>query len=205
MTTLARVPPGRAGRLWLRRRLKVARRGVDLLQRELRVLVREHHRLASVAERTAQTWTAACAEADMWALRACLADGRRVLRPAPPAHVTVRWEETMGLRFPVDATCTPAEDPTPMAASAALSETRKAAWTALQAAVDHAVAREAERRVSQQITVIRQRIRALQDRWIPRLTAALRQIDLAIEEAERADAARLLRIGRLSIERQNDS
>lgn len=111
----------------------------------------------------------------------------------------------MGLRFPVDATCTPAEDPTPMAASAALSETRKAAWTALQAAVDHAVAREAERRVSQQITVIRQRIRALQDRWIPRLTAALRQIDLAIEEAERADAARLLRIGRLSIERQNDS
>ncbi|MGI5229655.1 V-type ATP synthase subunit D [Actinoallomurus sp. CA-142502] len=199
MTILARVPPGRAGRLWLRRRLEVTRRGVDVLQRQLRILVREHDRLASVAERTRRAWESACADADMWALRACMADGRRALRPSPPADVTVRWEETMGLRHPAAATCRPAGDPPPMACSAALAEARRAARTALQAAVDHAVAREAERRVARRIAVIRQRIRALEDRWLPRLTAAIKEIDLALEEAERADAARLRRAGRAGL------
>ncbi|MFB9839410.1 V-type ATP synthase subunit D, partial [Actinoallomurus acaciae] len=77
MTSLTRVPPGRAGRLWLHRRLIIAQRGVDLLQRKLRILVRDHHRLASEAERTGRDWAAACADADERGLRACLADGRR--------------------------------------------------------------------------------------------------------------------------------
>ncbi|WP_345470465.1 V-type ATP synthase subunit D [Actinoallomurus oryzae] len=194
MTSLARVPPGRAGRLWLRRRLAIAQRGVDLLQRKLRLLVRVHHRLVSEAERTGQEWTATCADADKWGLRACLADGRRALRPASPAEVTVRWAETMGLRYPAGATCTPPPDPPPVC-SAALDEARQAAEIAIQAAVRHAVAQEAEHRVAREISVTRQRIRALRDRWIPRLIAAIEHIDLALDEAERSDAARLLRAG----------
>jgi V/A-type H+/Na+-transporting ATPase subunit D len=194
MTSLARVPPGRAGRLWLRRRLIIAQRGVDLLQRKLRILVRDHHRLVSDAERTGRDWAATCADADKWGLRACLADGRRALRPASPAQITVRWAETMGLRYPADATLVPPRDPSPVC-SAALAEAREAAGAALLAAVRHAVAQEAERRVAREITVTRQRIRALRDRWIPRLTTAIEHIDLALDEAERSDAARLLRAG----------
>lgn len=194
MTSLARVPPGRAGRLWLHRRLVIAQRGVDLLQRKLRILVREHHRLVSDAERTGRDWAATCADADKWGLRACLADGRRALRPASPAEATVRWAETMGLRYPAGATCTLPQDSPPVC-SAALAGARDAAGAALQAAVRHAVAQEAERRVAREIAVTRQRIRALRDRWIPRLITAIEHIDLALDEAERSDTARLLRAG----------
>lgn len=195
MTTLARVPPGRAGRLWLQRRLVIARRGVDLLQRKLQILTMIHRRLVSETERTGRAWTAACAEAETWGLRAALETGRRQLRPSPPAHVMIRWTETMGIRYPAEATCAPPDGPVPLAGSAALAEARQTAWEALKAAAAHAVAREAERRIAREVTVTRQRIRALQDRWIPRLTSAIKDIDLALEEAERSGTARLLRAG----------
>ena len=196
MTTLARVPPGRAGRLWLQRRLAVARRGAELLQRKLRLLAMVQRRLAAEAERTGRAWETACAEAEAWGLRAALEGGRWSLRPSPPAQVTVRWTETMGIRYPAGATCTPPAGPSPLACSAAFAEAREAAWVALRAAVAHAAAREAERRVAREAAVTRQRIRALQDRWIPRLTSAIKDIGLALEETERADTARLLRAGR---------
>ena len=43
------VPPGRAGRLWLQRRLQVARRGADLLDRKLRLLADELGRLRTLS------------------------------------------------------------------------------------------------------------------------------------------------------------
>lgn len=46
------VPPGRAGRLWLRRRLAAAERAVELLERKLRILRAEQDRLALLAQRT---------------------------------------------------------------------------------------------------------------------------------------------------------
>ncbi|WP_329261034.1 hypothetical protein OG417_25530 [Actinoallomurus sp. NBC_01490] len=49
--------------------------------------------------------------------------------------------------------------------------------------------------MAQEIIVTRQRIRALQDRWIPLLTTAIEHIDLALNEAERSDTARLLQVG----------
>jgi hypothetical protein len=60
----------RAGRLWLQRRLGIAERGLDLLERKLRILIREHERLASQAEQTGGEWAIACAGADAWTLRA---------------------------------------------------------------------------------------------------------------------------------------
>ena len=50
------MPPGRAGRLWLTRRLAVARRGADLLDRKLRILLSETARLRDAAARTATEW-----------------------------------------------------------------------------------------------------------------------------------------------------
>jgi V/A-type H+-transporting ATPase subunit D len=193
MTTLSRVPPGHAGRLWLRRRLAVAERGFGLLQRKLQVLVREHGRLASEAERTAGEWAAACADADTWTLRAPLADGRRSLRArTSAAEVTVHWTDAMGIRYPSETACTLPDVPMALPCSAAVVVARDAARTALQAAVHHAAAREAERRVALELTGTRQRIRALEKRWIP-LNTAIHAIDLALDEMERSDAVRLLR------------
>ena len=47
------VPPGRAGRLWLTRRLQVARRGADLLNRKLQILQAELGRFRDAEARTA--------------------------------------------------------------------------------------------------------------------------------------------------------
>lgn len=197
MTGIARVPPGRAGRLWLHRRLEVAERGLDLLQRKLHILVRQHERLASEADRTGREWAAACQDAAIWNLRVSLADGRRSLRPSSsPAQVTVRWTDVMGIRYPAEATCTLPPSPPSLPCSAALAEAREAVRAAIEAAVHHAAAREAERRVAAEIIATRQRIRALRDRWIPRLITGIRDIDLALDEMERSNAARLLRARR---------
>lgn len=194
MTSLSRLPPGRAGRLWLRRRLVTAERGHDLLQRKLRILTREHERLAREAERTNTEWAAACELADTWMLRAALAGGRRSFRPAADlADVTVHWRYSMGTGYPDHATCDLPSAPPSLPCSAALIEVRNACRAALQAAVHHAAAQEAERVLAREIATTRQRIRALEKRWIPRLTSAIAGIDLALEEMERFDAARLLR------------
>ncbi|GAB3979447.1 hypothetical protein GCM10029978_074850 [Actinoallomurus acanthiterrae] len=194
MTTLSRIPPGRAGRLWLRRRLTTAERGLDLLQRKLRILTREHERLVLEAERATAEWTAACEEADAWLLRAALAGGRRSLRhAAEPADVTVHWTYAMGTGYPERATCALPALPPSLPCSAALVRARRACRTALETAVRHAAAQEAERVLAQEVTITRQRIRALEKRWIPRLATAIADIDLALEEMERSDAARLLR------------
>ncbi|MEV0402614.1 V-type ATP synthase subunit D [Actinoallomurus sp. NPDC050550] len=194
MTSLSRVPPGRAGRLWLRRRLATAERGHDLLQRKLRILLREYERIAGQAEYAKTEWTVACRRADTWLLRAALAGGRRSLSPAPgPADVTISWRQAMGSRYPEQAACDLPARPDALPCSAALIEARNACRTALQAAVRHAAAQEAERILASEITATRQRIRALERHWTPRLTAAIAAIDLALEESERFDRARLLR------------
>ena len=62
---------------------------------------------------------------------------------------------------------------------------------ALAAAVRHAAAAEALRVLEAETVVTRYRLRAVRDRWIPRLEQALAEVTFAIEELERADAARL--------------
>ena len=43
-----RVPPGRAGRLWLQRRLEIARGGVEVLHEKRQALLREQQRLSTL-------------------------------------------------------------------------------------------------------------------------------------------------------------
>ena len=186
------VPPGRAGRLWLTRRLAVARRGADLLDRKLQVLQGELDRRRGPAARAAAEWQRRQADADGWLLRAALLGGERAIRLAAAdtfAEVTISGAATMGVRYPAEATCT---TPPPVGRDGpALAAAREAHCVALAAAVRHAAAAEALRVLEAETVATRCRLRAVRDRWIPRLEQALAEVTFALEELERADAARL--------------
>lgn len=196
MTTVRRVPPGRAGRLWLKHRIAVAERGADLLDQKLRILRGEQQRLALLTARTGAAWEAASREADTWLLRAVLLGGQRGVRLAHdsgPARVEVTWAHLMGVHYPVEATCTVPE-PSATAAppgNAALFVAVEAHRRALQVAVQLAVAEAAVRAVEAEEAATRRRLRAIEDRWVPRLQEALAQVQLGIEEQEHAEAVRL--------------
>lgn len=191
-----RHPPGRDGRLWLRRRLATARRGADLLDRKLRILRREEQRFAALAERTAGEWDRSCREAETWFLRAAVVAGVQGVRPdpaLPAADVDVVWQSVMGVRYPASAAVRvpPSHPQPPVDATAALPVAREAYRAAVQAAVAHAVADAAVRVVSAEIETTRTRVRAIRDRWVPRLEDALSALELALDESEREDGVRL--------------
>jgi V/A-type H+/Na+-transporting ATPase subunit D len=186
------VPPGRAGRLWLTRRLQLARRGADLLDRKLRILQAELARFREADARTAAEWDRSCADAEQWLLRALMLGGERAVRLGADgqlATVTIPYAVTMGVRHPASPAClSPAavtwDGPT-------LKATRQAHAAALAAAVQHAAAAEALRVLEAEALATRYRLRAIEDRWIPRLEQALAEVTFALEEQELADAARL--------------
>jgi V/A-type H+-transporting ATPase subunit D len=196
MTRLRRVPPGRGGRLWLQHRLAVAASGADLLDQKLRILHAEAHRLARVAERTGTAWEEAVREADDWLLRSVLLGGERAVRLATggdDAEVEIAWAQTMGVRYPVEATysspvATAGEVPPTSAAVAAAS---RACQRAVDAAVRHAVAQAAARVLAAEEAATRRRLRAINERWIPLLTSALTQAQQVLEQQEREDDIRL--------------
>jgi V/A-type H+-transporting ATPase subunit D len=196
MADLRRVPPGRAGRLWLQRRLRTGRLAADLLDRKLRILRTEQERYARLAEQTGAQWRDSCREADHWGLRGALVGGRRELRfaaPAQPADVSVEWANVMGIRYPVGATCVV---PDPLAGArgpgtAALVEASAAYRTAVQAAATHAAAEAAHRAIAAEVIQTRRRLHAITDRWLPELEAALRERVARLEENERAESVRL--------------
>ena len=186
------VPPGRAGRLWLTRRLGVARRGADLLDRKLRILQRELPGLSANAARAARNWERYAAEADQWLVRAALLGGQRTIRLASNdarAEVDVTYAATVGVRHP--AACTLTFSPPEGWAGPAIAEARHAHQAALQAAARSAVASAALRIMEAESATTRMRLRAVRDRWIPLLEQARTEVMLAIDEQERADTARL--------------
>jgi V/A-type H+-transporting ATPase subunit D len=186
------APPGRAGRLWLQRRLQVAQRGADLLDRKLRILQGELGGLRGSAREAAADWDRCSADAQRWLLRASLLGGERAVRVAADglfADVTISYGTTMGVRHPVGATCA---IPAPGTWDGpALAGTRQAHRAALAAAVRYAAAAEALRIIEAETLATRYRLRAIRDRWIPQLEQALAEVTLAIDEQELADAARL--------------
>jgi V/A-type H+/Na+-transporting ATPase subunit D len=187
-----RVPPGRAGRLWLQRRLVLARRGADLLDRKLVILRGELDQLRVAAGQASAQWARCQAEADRWLLRVALLGGQRAVRLAADgrlAEVTVEYSAVMGIRYPASASCVcpePGGGDGPVLAAA-----RRAQQAALTAAVRHAAAAQALAVVEAEVLATRYRLRAIRDRWIPRMEQALAEVSLGIEEQEIADAARL--------------
>ena len=190
------APPGRAGRLWLQHRLATAERGAALLDHKLRILRIERERFALLEHRTAAAWEAADREAAQWLLRAVMLGGERSLRlgnAGGPAEVRVVWNQPMGVKYPAEAACAlPPERPDgPPAGSAALVEARERYGRALQAAVEHAAVQAAVRVLAAEERVTRRRLRAIEERWVPRLRDSLRVTQLKLDEDEHGDAVRL--------------
>lgn len=189
---MIRVPPGRSGRLWLRRRLATATRATTLLEQKLRALQEERRRLSLLVRRTGEQWTEHAGEAATWGLRAALAGGERALRLATTAEVatvTIAWATSMGVTYPADASYEPPRRPPGLTVigSAVLVRAERAYRTALESAVRHAAACGALRVVEREIATTRQRVRALNHRWIPQLRQAIVDLEQALEEQERAD------------------
>lgn len=196
MARLRRVPPGRAGRLWLQHRLAVAERGAELLDQKLRILRAEAQRLTLLTESTGRAWAETGDEAARWLLRAALLGGERAVRlgaDGGEVQVELTWAWTIGVRHPSGATCTPPaptpEDPP--AVNAAVVEARAAHRRAVDAAVQHAVAEAALRLIRAEEAATRRRLRAVEDRWLPLLAETLRTTELGLEEQEHADGVRL--------------
>jgi len=196
MVRLRSVPPGRAGRIWLQHRLGLARQAASRLDQKLRILRTEQAHAALLLEHTRGPWEEQCREAETWLLRAALLGGQAALRPppgAPLAELSVVWTTAMGTTYPAEAVCTtPEPDPhTAPVASAAVIAAAAAYRRALDAAVRHAVAVWAARAIEAELATTRQRLRGVQDRWIPRLDAALHEMQLALDEADQAEGVRL--------------
>lgn len=196
MAAIRGMPPGRAGRLWLQRRLGTARRAATLLDQKLRILRHEQERLGLLVRRTGPDWERSCREAESWLLRAVLVGGQGVLRNAAGdglAEVGVNWTSAMGLRYSADADYTPpaVDADAATAGTAAIPAARAAYVRAAAAAVRHAAAQAALDAIEAELTGTRRRLRAVEDRWIPRLEAALDRMRLELAEAERAEGVRL--------------
>jgi len=123
--------------------------------------------------------------------------GERAVRLAVDgqlATVTIPRTVTMGVRHPASPTCLV---PAPVTWDGpALIRTRQAHAAALTGAIQHAAGAEALRVVEAEALATRHRLRAIEDRWIPRLEQALAEVTLALEEQELADAVRLRLAGR---------
>lgn len=186
------VPPGRAGRLRIERRLQVARRGADLLDRKLRILQRDLPGLRAEAAHAARDWERCAAEADRWLLRAALLGGQRAIRLGgddAPAELDVGYTVTVGVRHPRACACT---FPPPQGwALPTVAVTKHAHQAALEAAGRSAAATAALRITEAEAAATRLRLRAIKDRWIPLLEQARAEVALAIDEQERTDGARL--------------
>lgn len=193
---------GRAGRLRLQRQLAAATRASDLLDRKRRIVADELDRLRLLADRTAAEWEAAALDAATWLQRCSALDGQRALdaaRPAAVAVVEVTLGGAMGLHYPLDAQVSPVGPPA-RTGSSALVHTAGAHTRALQAAARHAAVSEAVRRLTRELAHVRARQRAIDHRWIPPLTAALRTLEAQLDEADREENVRLRWAARLTSE-----
>ena len=189
-----RIPPGRAGRLWLSARLDAAHRGRELLDRKRQLLRRDQRRLALLADERRSAWETACARAQQWSLRAGIlsGSGATALFAAPlagRASITVFWRNTMGVRHPDDARCALPDLPpqTAAAGNAALAPAAAAYRDAVRAAVDAAVAATALRSIATELAATQRRLRALERHRIPYLERSLRDLAFALEEHEREE------------------
>jgi V/A-type H+-transporting ATPase subunit D len=186
-----RIPPGRAGRLWLRERLAVAESAVSLLERKRALLELRQRQLRARRDETARRWDAACTAARTWQDRAMLLGGVRSLIAASPAHraeLTVHTTTLAGITYPERIEYRPPQaNSNVVDGSATLWRASEAHRTALIAAADHAAAAAAVRAIERELTATRIRARALRHRRIPALRTALADLDLTLEERERAE------------------
>ena len=193
-----RIPPGRAGRTWLLRRLDVAQRGAELLDRKRQVLLAEQARVRAQAEQARRDWLDAAAQVEVWTERAGLVDGELRLEllarhARDRASFELSWRNLMGAQVP-RAEAIDIPEPPPLSALGASSAAvllARACSEATRAAVLYAIADRADAELSAAHGRAARRLRALRDRWIPQHEQALAAVDLALDEAQREQAIRI--------------
>jgi V/A-type H+-transporting ATPase subunit D len=188
-----RIPPGRAGRLWLERRLATAQQAGKLLTEKLSILNREEQRLAQRAAEGTEEWQRRCAESETWTLRAAVLSGRRALRigsEGTTAQAEIAMGFTIGIEHPVSGVVHLKQQDLPVVGSAAVIEAAEAARAAVEAARSAAAATAALRAMQAELAATRRTLRAVDQRWIPRLSSALALVRLELEELEHAEGVR---------------
>jgi vacuolar-type H+-ATPase subunit D/Vma8 len=193
-----RIPPGRAGRTWLAGRLETAGRGAALLDRNRQALLREQARVRTEADSARRAWLDAVAQAERWTARATMLDGAGrlellVRHVSTPAAVELSWSNLMGAALPALDEVAVASPPPLSALGASTAAVLAAdAWRqATRDAARHAVAQRSDAELSAELARATRRLRALQKRWIPQHEAALAKLDLALDETQREQAARV--------------
>lgn len=192
-----RLPPGRAGRVWLLRRLAVANRGRDVLEQKRHALLRQLDRLEELLVDARRDWQVRAHEAEVWWQRAAVLAGERPLELArasvrSPAEVKLVWRNALGVVYPSAAdVAVPATEQFPAGGSAALAYAAEAHRRALEAAAGLGATQLAYNRTASELQVTTQRLRAIERRWIPEHERALHGLELALDESDREDAARV--------------
>lgn len=197
----ARIPPGRSGRVWLGERLAIAARGAELLDRKRQVLLTERARLRDELQNARGAWLAAAAEAELWGRRALVTDGLRRLdvlsrNVRADATLELSWANMMGARLPaVTAIAIPGPlNPSALGGSSAAALAARAAAEATRAAGRFAAADHADRELARELARATRRLRALRKHLIPEYEAALQQLELALDETQREQSARVRRL-----------
>jgi len=188
------VPPGRAGRLWLRSRLASAARSLELLDRKRRLLRRELAGLARLRRETERRWSTSYVAAQRWSVRAAVLGGASDVAVAAAAiggeaSVEIPWRNTMGVAHPGDPRCRlPTLPPAEAAAgNAAVAPAAAACRRALEAAVAHAAVERSYRLLDAELRATERRRRAIEHHRLPALEGALRRLELRLDELEREE------------------
>jgi V/A-type H+-transporting ATPase subunit D len=195
---MIRVSPGRAGQVWLRRRLETARRGIDILSRKQRLLAVERERREPQAAAAHTAWIDACAEAELWCTRALRLGHQHQIAMvaahlAAPATVTVDWRNVMAVSIPDNAHCQ-FPDLGVASASGGSSATDRAVEAlagAVEAAAAHAAIQRALDNIDAELLQTRRRLRLLERRRLPQLERSLSKSRERLEQSEREDTLRL--------------
>ena len=102
----------------------------------------------------------------------------------------IRWGSIMGATYPVEAGCQMPEAAVFPASGSALYFAAEAHREAAAAAVRYAADRRALEVVRRELSAAGRRQRAIERRWIPRLRAALEELERRLAEEEREDIVR---------------
>ncbi len=189
-----RVPPGRAGRLWLLNRLAFARRSLELLDRKHQLLLRDLSGLRQARDEARGRWEQTCAEAERWGLRAVALGGESDVALAAAsvagwAQVEVPWHNTMGVLHPGEPRCDlPELPPTEgVAGNGAVAPAAAAHREALAAAATYAALDRSHHLLNRELRATARRRRAVEHHRIPSLESALYRLELRLDEVEREE------------------
>jgi len=184
----------RATRLRIVADLELANHATALLQSKEEALQRERARLSGHEARSRQHWAETCERAGVALLRArALGAGDElndlIARGPTLATVSADWQDSMGITYPGEISCTPRPQPG-LTATAALLPATDAYQRALAAAADHGAVTAAIERLDHELATTRRRRRAIGDHLVPRLDADLHEIELVLDELDREEAVR---------------